>query len=85
MTESVVATAMAAYLRFRGCAMQVKNEERSLSVVVRQDGSGAWSIALPHAERPHDVFVTFVKDEEEGMWLASQMQPEFRIIVETAV
>ncbi|WP_277185644.1 hypothetical protein [Caballeronia sp. BR00000012568055] len=47
-------------------------------VIVREE-SGMWSVALPHAERPGDLFVTFVNDEEEALWLASQFRPELAV------
>jgi hypothetical protein len=64
--------------------MSAINRTAPYSVIVRMDGNGVWSIALPHAERPGDVFVTYVKDQEEGTWLAEQMQPGFDIVVEVA-
>ncbi|MDR5836526.1 hypothetical protein [Caballeronia sp. LZ034LL] len=64
--------------------MSATSKSASFNVTVRKDGSGAWSIAMPHAERPDDVFVTFVKDQEEGTWLAEQMRPGFDIVLEAA-
>lgn len=50
----------------------------TMPVIVREE-SGMWSVALPHAERPGDLFVTFVNDEEEALWLASQFRPELAV------
>ena len=58
--------------------MDTKIQADGMPVVVREQ-SGMWSVALPHAERPGDLFVTFVNDEEEALWLASQLRPELAI------
>ncbi|MDR5759637.1 hypothetical protein [Caballeronia sp. LZ035] len=64
--------------------MSATTQSASFSVTLRMDGNGAWSIAMPHAERPDDVFITFVKDQEEGTWLAEQMRPGFDIVLDVA-
>jgi hypothetical protein len=62
---------------------RMNNEKRvsERSVVVRREESGAWSVALPHAERQDGVFITYATDESEALWLASQMQPELEVRV----
>ncbi|GJH12683.1 MULTISPECIES: hypothetical protein [Caballeronia] len=54
--------------------MATKNQQVFPCVVVRKESDGVWSIALPHAERPADHFITFAKDEEEAVWLAARLR-----------
>jgi hypothetical protein len=61
--------------------MITKTQESARAVIVRKEEGGAWSVALPHAERQDGVFVTFANDESEALWLASQMRPELEVCV----
>jgi hypothetical protein len=61
--------------------MTTKNHASLPSIVVREEAGGSWSVALPHAERQGSVFITFANDEEEALWLASQMRPELEVHV----
>jgi hypothetical protein len=54
-------------------------------VVVRRNAGGIWSVELPHAERADAVFITYVTDKTEALWLAEQMRPDstVRVIAES--
>jgi hypothetical protein len=61
--------------------MTTNNHAGQPSIIVREEGGGSWSVALPHAERQGGVFITFANGEEEALWLASQMRPELEVHV----
>jgi hypothetical protein len=65
--------------------MQTNNSKVAGDVVVRRNAGGSWSVELPHAERADAVFITYVTDESEALWLAEQMRPDstVRVIAES--